>query len=59
MKIHFQAAFAAFALLLTALAPVSSVAEHSTAGTHSRTASYHDRTPVAHTHGQHGNHGRG
>ncbi len=55
MKSHLQAVFAALALLLAALAPVSAYAEHS-AGTHSRTASYHDRTPVAHTHGAHSRH---
>ncbi|HEY5055620.1 MAG TPA: hypothetical protein VII58_05630 [Acidobacteriaceae bacterium] len=53
MKTHLQAVFAAFALLLAVLAPASALAEHS-AGTHSHTASYHDRTPVAHTHGSHG-----
>jgi hypothetical protein len=58
MKKHFQAVFAALALLFAALAPMSAVAEHS-AGTHSHTASYHDRTPVAHTHGSHGGHHHG
>jgi len=52
MKIYLQAVFTAFALLLAVSAPASAVADHS-AGTHSRTASYHDRTPVAHTHGTH------
>ncbi|HXE09028.1 MAG TPA: hypothetical protein VN612_14095 [Acidobacteriaceae bacterium] len=56
MKSHFQAVFAAFALVL-ALAPVSAYAEHST-GSHSHTASVHDRTPVAHTHGSHSGHHR-
>jgi hypothetical protein len=58
MKTHLQAVFAAFALFFVALAPVSAYADHS-AGAHSHTASYHDRTPVAHTHGEHGGHRRG
>jgi hypothetical protein len=57
MKTHLQAVFAAFALFLGALAPVSAYADHS-AGTHSHSASYHDRTPVARTHGTHSGHHR-
>ena len=55
MKTQLQAVFAASALVLAVLAPVSAQAEHNT-GTHSRTASYHDRTPVAHTHSTHSGH---
>ncbi|HWG18313.1 MAG TPA: hypothetical protein VN678_10650 [Acidobacteriaceae bacterium] len=58
MKKHFQAVFAVFALLAAMLAPVSAVAEHS-GETHSHTASYHDRTPVAHTRGSHSGHHHG
>jgi hypothetical protein len=58
MKKHFRAVFAVFALLAALLAPVFAVAEHS-GGTHSHTASYHDRTPVAHTHGTQSGHHHG
>ncbi len=58
MKAHLQAVFAAFALFFAALAPASAYADHG-AGTHSRTASYHDRTPVAHDHGAHTGNRRG
>jgi len=58
MKTHLQAVFAAFALLLAAAAPVSALGER-TGGGHSHTASYHDRTPVVHTHDSHGGHHRG
>jgi hypothetical protein len=56
MKYHFQVILASWVVLLTVLVPVSAYASRTPGSTHTRSQTYHDRTPKAHTHGAHPHH---
>ncbi len=56
MKSLFQFAFA-FVVMLSLLAPANAFAARHGGGGHTRTQSYHDRTPTVHVRDSHRRHG--
>jgi len=56
MKFHAKVAFASLALLLASLAPATAYASRSGGTAHTRSQSYHDRTPHVHSHHAHSHH---
>ncbi len=57
MKSKFQFVLGASLLFLMCLAPAYAYASHKSGTAHTRTQTYHDRTPRAHVHGSHPHHG--
>ena len=53
MKFPYQVALASLVSILVILAPASAYALKATNGPHTRSQTYHDRTPKVHTHGSH------
>jgi len=57
MKYHFQVILASLVVLLTALAPSVAYAR-TPGGPHTRSQTYHNRTPRVHAHTVHPHHGK-